>query len=751
MSDTPSPRRPEALPPPEEPIDTAEAGGSAGAAWILRGLLRRWKLILALWLVLAVPAVPLILKFVKPEYTATAQVQVVPSVSGILYTDDEKPIPFFDQYLNTQARIAQSQSILMEALASPSLDRPDVRERLPWLQGNDALSTLREGLTAVVVPKTQIIEIQVKDTDPQTATLLAQAVLDAYMKRAIATEAAEEQQKLAVLKNEEVRLKGEFEKWDAEIKRLAASYNAASDTMFETIRELKEEATVKIEQERDRVAAQVDDLRYRLQQMKNAETIGIPEDLTAVREQAVEQDAGVRLVRSDLEKAVATAARLRGALASNHPGIAEADKAVEAARTNLARARETARTAVDADIRQRLKDRLADQRELLSAELERAEKQLAKLEETVKANRQGSMAIGENDLAIRRARERKESARAEYDRVVDKIRQMEFENSENRKLQGRIRVASAAEVRPEGINDKRKKALPAAILGALALACGVALLRDRVDKQLHDTRQVEAAMGLRLLGAVPSIAEVHAGRITREDLLESYRLIRATLSGMTTDGRPPRALLVTSAQAGEGKTSLAVSLALSLAETGNRVLLVDGDIQAPQIGRLLKINPPYSLKDVLLGRRALADCVGRSPSAGVDVLIARLNGDSARGALSTQSALQLVRSAAPAYDHVVIDSPPALGAADTLVWAQAADGVIVSSLVGSSNTQAMRTACQRLAAVGARVLGSVIANVSVTESYYSYSSASSSVSGRPGKRKPPLVLLPEDDKPAKLG
>lgn len=751
MTDTPATRRPEALPPPEEPIDTAEPGGSVGAAWILRGLLRRWKLVLALWLVLAVPAVPLILKFVKPKYTATAQVEVLPSVPAILYTDEEKPIPFFDQYLNTQARIAQSQSVLLEALASPTLDRPDVRERLPWLGGNEAVAVLRESATALTLPRTQIVEIQVKNHDRQMAILLAQAVLDAYMKRALQLEAAEQQQQREILQKEQIRLRDSLKAWDDEIRRLAASFNTASDRMFEAMRELKEGATVQLEQERDRAAAQIADLEYRLQQMKDPDTVSIPEDLSAVREQAVEQDAGVRLVRNDLEKAVATAARLRGALPSDHPSIGEAEKAVETARTKLAQARETAREAAESDIRQRLTERLADQRERLSAELERARRHLASLEDKVKANQKRSMDIGENDLAIRRAREEKESTKGEYDRVVDKIRQMEFENTENRKLQGRIRVVSAAEVRPDGIDDKRTKAVPAAVLGALALACGVALLRDRLDTQLHDTRQVEMSMGLRLLGAVPSIAEVQSGRITRDDLLESYRLIRATLSGMTTDGRPPRALLVTSAQAGEGKTSLAVSLALSLAETGSRVLLVDGDIQAPQIGRLLKINPPYSLKDVLLGRRALADCVGRSPSAGVDVLIARLNGDSARGALSTQSALQLVRSAAPAYDHVVIDSPPALGAADTLVWAQAADGVIVSSLVGSSNTQAMRTACQRLAAVGARVLGSVIANVSVTESYYSYSSASSSVSGRPGKRKPPLVLLPEDDKPAKPG
>jgi Mrp family chromosome partitioning ATPase len=135
--------------------------------------------------------------------------------------------------------------------------------------------------------------------------------------------------------------------------------------------------------------------------------------------------------------------------------------------------------------------------------------------------------------------------------------------------------------------------------------------------------------------------------------------------------------------------------------------------------------------------------------AGLQVLADHGNGDSARGTLNTQSAIDLVKQAAGHYDYVVIDSPPVLGAADALFWAHAVDGVILTSLVGRSDRKAIRLARQRLASVGATLLGSVIANVAVTESYYSYSASSyrgtdTAAAGATGmKRTLPAVYLPD--------
>ncbi len=714
---------------PEPP---SEVSASHGPGSIVNVLLRRWKLFLGVWLLLAAPSVPVITLLLKPMYTAVAQIEVAPSVPAILYSDEEKPIPLFDQYLNTQASIATSQSVLTAALASPIL------QDLPWVKQQDAIAWLRGKVNSSTIPKTQIVQIEVRDTNPDTATRIAKAILDSYMARAVGIDAENERKRREILDKKREELRGRLDQIASEIRSLAEPFGTASDTMFESMRQLVETSNVQNKQELEHAELRVFELEHQFKQLdeENAGKI-ISEDLIVWREQMVNNEAGVRYLQGELDKAIAKLARWQGIYPAEDRLFLEAKKDVDTLRERLDRQREHAFADADREMQQKLKERARDRRTRIEGELTLAKQNHDILKKRVEESGSRSMNIGRQDLAIKNLREQKESVKQEYDRIREALRQLDLES----RRPGRISVASAPEVKPDGIEDKRGKAIPGAIAGALILAMGLAMLRDRLDTQLRNTQQMELSMGLRLLGAIPSMKDLKSGRITREDLLESYRLIRATLAGLASGGRPPKSILITSANAAEGKTSLAVSLALTLAEAGGRVLLVDGDIQGPRIGRLLKLNPPYSLRDVLLNHRALGECVGRSVRGRFDVLVERTNGHSARGALSTQSAIQLIRSAADAYDHIVIDSPPSLGAADALVWAQAADAVIVSLLVGHSNTQAVRLACQRLAAVGARVVGSVIANVSATEGFYSYTSTSKSDNGRRRSPREPLVQL----------
>ncbi len=319
----------------------------------------------------------------------------------------------------------------------------------------------------------------------------------------------------------------------------------------------------------------------------------------------------------------------------------------------------------------------------------------------------------------------------------------------------RITVDASAEIRPDDIQDKRKKFAPVALVGGLGLGLMLALVIDLLRGRVHSTDDVEAGIGLPLLGSLPSLHDLQRGRVSEQDFREGYRLIRATLAGASPDGRIPRTLLVTSAQAAEGKTSLAISLAASLAETGARVLLIDGDVQAPRVGQTLKLAPQFTLRHVLLGERCLTDSVHPTPVAGLDVLLAGRNGSSAGGLLTGDLAVALLKSAATTYDHVVIDSPPALGAADATIWAQVTEGVIFSSLAGHSSLKLVRHACLRLGAAGGRILGGVLCNVSLRESRYSYSSMVSRYAdieeagdtkrknGSTAPRSVPCVHLPE--------
>ncbi len=743
-----------------EPLRGAASQGRDLASLLL-GVLRRWRVVLLVWLLVAPLGLAAAWKMVLPSFTATALVEVAPAVTPILIPDATPSMPNYDSYLNTQAEIIVSRQMLLEALADPNV------QDVPLLAKTDPVADLQRNLTVSTVSRTQLLEIAVRQDSRDAALRLTRAVLDAYMTRAVGLDSQAARHRREILLGEQQTLRKQMAALTERIRALAEQVGTASETVFNTRRQGLEVTIAGDKQKLEELDLQILDLEQQLRQLDQG---GLPEDLAAQREQMIESDPGVRYVKKDIDDKTAALTRLQLSLADARRDSSAASKAVERQRLDgiaavqatleqlqaeLERARARAAVAADREIQRRQQQRVQDARQRLTGVLAAAKQKRDLLRNRVASRDAEGLTVGRQGLEIQTLTEQRAQAKLDYDRVSDALRQLDIEGQRP----ARISVAAAPEVRPTGIKDRRIKLSLLVMMMAAGLACGVGLLRELLDPHVNTVEQVEAGIGLRMLGAVPSVKELRAGRISREHFLESYRLIRTSLASLGDDGNPPRSILITSAQAAEGKTSLAVSLAISLAEPGCRVLLVDGDIQSPQIGRLLNAQPRGDLRQVLLGERDLDQCVTRSAVEGLDLLTGHINGQTARSALNLRTARHLVRLAVQQYDHVIVDSPPALGAADSLVWASATEGVIVTSLVGYSDRKAIRLACQRLVSVGAKLLGSVVANVSMNESYYSYSTTSCrgegslglAHKGGPPHRTAPLVHLPKEGSPARRG
>lgn len=721
-----------------EPDLRDEPGGS-GIENVLGIFKRRWRMVLLIWLVIALPGAALVRKMVQPTYTATAQVQVAPTLPAILYPDEKsQPMPFFDTFLNTQAELILSQQVLNAALADSRV------QTLAFLKDEkDPQGYLRTHTKVTQIARSYLLKIEVTHPSSEGAILLTKSVLDAYMARIVGEETAQEQRKREILEKEREDLSRTQEQLSTEIRKLAQLSSAANDSWFEVKQRALEKNTLDIKQQYEAAELRISQFQEKLSRLDQAAATSMPADeLSAQREQAIENDAAVRYLRQESDNAKSRYARLRSTLPEDRREVVEARAAAQRLQGQLDRERERAAAEVDEALAARQRLQIEQEKGRLQNDLAVEARTRDFLKQRLDELNQRAMDIGSQALAIQALRERNQRVKEDLERVNDGIKHLEIES----RRPTRITVASLPEIRPDGIKDSRRKLTLAAILGGLLLAGATACLRDWRDVRLYDPQQLEESLGLPLLGSVPSLEELKDGRITKEDFLESYRVIRTTLAGMHPQNRPPKSILVTSAQAAEGKTSLAVSLAFSLAEPGSRVLLVDGDLQAPQIARLLRVTPGTDVKKVLLGQRSLREAVLKSTVTGVDVLAARPNGHTSGGLVHTAAAAHLVGQALSEYDHVVIDSPPCLGAADSLAWAQAVDCVILTSLVGHSDTAAIRMASQRLHAIGARISGLVIANVSVNERYYS-TSVSYREPGPGGKpaagRTPPVFHLPE--------
>ena len=182
--------------------------------------------------------------------------------------------------------------------------------------------------------------------------------------------------------------------------------------------------------------------------------------------------------------------------------------------------------------------------------------------------------------------------------------------------------------------------------------------------------------------------------------------------------RRVRTLLVTSAVDGEGKTSLAGHLAISLTRAGLRTLLVDGDVQAPSAHALFGIPAAPGLCEVLRGEAAAADAVRPTALPGLSVLPAGEWDLIARQALVGHRWKAIKEELEAGYDFVVVDSGPVLLVSDSLLMARDADGVLLSVLLDVSRVASVEETRDRLKTVGANVLG-VVVNGVVTPSYRS--------------------------------
>ncbi len=704
-----------ALAHPVEAIEPDPPPG-AQAASLAAVIRRRWPIVVGIWLLIAGVSVPYVWLKLEPSYKATAQIQLSPTQQPILYQDqDSRPAPYFEEFLNTHAELITSYKV-----RSAVLTDPNVRD-LALMASDNPARQLQKVIEVTNPRRTYLLEVNVTQSQPDDAIRLAQAVVDAYRVSVVDEEEVSALSRREALEKRRDDLHRQLDAFREEVLRLAGENGIASDERLDAILDGFDATTRSTREQLEKAEHEIIQLEVDVQQLDQGV---LPELLSAdgpnQRHQLVENDPTVAALRQQLQEVTGQLLRLRSLLTDEHREVVLAEAKKKQLEEELEKARtRTASDLLDGSTETR-QGRLGAAKARIQIQLNAARQRRDGFQKLLDTQDDRRKAVGLIGLKIQDLHAQEEIVKQDLDRVNEALKQLDIES----KRPGRISIVSPAEIHPDGVTDKRAKFTVAAVLGALFIGAIAALLRDRFDPHLHAPQEIESTIGMRVLGAVPCLSELKTGRINHEDFVESYRVVRATLSSIGADGAPPRSILVTSAQAGEGKTSLAVSLAASLAEPGRRVLLIDGDVQAPSIGRFFKLTSHHGLQALLRGERTLDESVVPTQLPNLNVLLAGLNGSGHRGVLDTRSTARIVADALEHYDHVVVDSPPALGAADALVWARAVDGVVVASLAGHSDTVAMRLACERLRSVGANLLGAVVANVSISETYYSHSTYS---------------------------
>jgi polysaccharide biosynthesis transport protein len=239
-------------------------------------------------------------------------------------------------------------------------------------------------------------------------------------------------------------------------------------------------------------------------------------------------------------------------------------------------------------------------------------------------------------------------------------------------------------------------------------------------RRIQEPDEVVASLAMRVVGAVPELpdpkrmrlgADPQAEELLRHNLIESIDAIRTMLlRNAVADGM--RVVMVTSAVSGEGKTTLATNLAMSLARAGRKTLLIDCDLRGPAAHQLFELPLQPGFSEVMLNEVDLPDAV--RPTAtdpNLFLLPAGLWDRNVVQELAKSGITSIFEKLRDEFDFIIVDSHPVLAATDSLLIAQYADAVIVSLMRDVSQMHNVHAACQQLTALGIRVFGAVVSGM----------------------------------------
>ena len=257
------------------------------------------------------------------------------------------------------------------------------------------------------------------------------------------------------------------------------------------------------------------------------------------------------------------------------------------------------------------------------------------------------------------------------------------------------------------------------LLIGLVIALAVGLARELFDTRVRTPQDLARVTDTPVLGT--TIRDVAARRrplVVRDAAgsrrAEDYRTVRSNLGFAGLDDSKP-SIVVTSALAGEGKSTAAANLALTVADLGRRVLLVDGDLRRPGLANLLGIDGTIGLADVLAGGATLEQAVQRSVADAIDVLPAGTLPSNPNELAQSAAMDEFLDLVAADYDLVIIDTPPLLAVSDAAVLSQRVGGTVVVAAANRVKRAQLDSAFAVLDRADARVLGTVLTMVSTRD------------------------------------
>jgi capsular exopolysaccharide synthesis family protein len=275
----------------------------------------------------------------------------------------------------------------------------------------------------------------------------------------------------------------------------------------------------------------------------------------------------------------------------------------------------------------------------------------------------------------------------------------------------RATVITPATVPTKPVSPRTTLNILLGVMAGLLLGVGAAFLRDVLDEAVRSEHDLSQVTGLPTLAVIGLNARAMTQPLVVLDptslVTESFRSLRARLRFIEVDN-PPRIIALTSSVPGEGKTTVATNLALTLAQSDSTVCLVDADLRRRSVAQFLGLDGSVGLSNVLAGEYPLDTALLSWGDGALSVLLAGTSPPDPGELLASRQMETLIAELSERFDYVVFDTPPLNPVADGAILGARVDGVIVVARYGKTHASKVAKTIASLKSSNAKVLGSVL-------------------------------------------
>ena len=327
-----------------------------------------------------------------------------------------------------------------------------------------------------------------------------------------------------------------------------------------------------------------------------------------------------------------------------------------------------------------------------------------------------SLRLNRGQLDFERLQRDRQNAEQMYSLVLNRHKEAELESMLNLNNASIVKRATMPNLPISPL--RRNFILVSLFLGGL-LGIVLVIIREFLDSTIK-THEPLVDLGESFLGIFPKIEssesierDLFVSVQPKSSAAECARALRTNLLFMNPES-PPKTLAVTSASPQEGKSTIAIALATTMAQSGSRTLLIDADMRRPRLHKSLgKASKVHGLSSVIIGESKLSEAVERNVLPGLDLLCCGPIPPNPAELLHAPGFEALLRQLSESYDRVIFDAPPINPVSDPMVLANMIDGIVVVATSHQTRTPALSMAISRLQEVQAKILGLVLNKVTL--------------------------------------